>query len=185
MGVKRYIKDYRNEYIIKPDGKPGVKAVYIGRYYKYKADDGALRVTKLLFLVCTALSAICAVAPLCYNHTGAHIMYAVVPNVLALFPLAYLVTGVFNLFYCRVPLINEFKDKGAERIRRSSAGGLVLCALASLTQLYCLIVEGFDMAGTVALALLVVSTASVSFIFFRRADVAVVECDGPEEDDGL
>lgn len=183
MGVKKYIKDYRTEYIVKPNGKPGAKAVYIGKYYAYKADGIVLARSKVLFLVCALLAVLCTLAPLCYNNAGSHVIYVALPNALALFPLFYLGTGVFNLFYCKPPLISEFKDKGPERVRRSSAGCAVLCAAAALTRLFCLIKSGFSVGDTVALVLLLAATASAVTMFLRRADLAVAEYDGLEDEE--
>ena len=55
MGYKKYIKDYRKEYIVKPNGKPGVTATYIGKYFGFVANGEELGKTRLVFSILSAV----------------------------------------------------------------------------------------------------------------------------------
>ncbi len=182
MGYKKYIKDYRKDFIIKPNGKPGVTATYIGKYFKFTADDAQLKKTRLVFSALSAFALVCCIVPLLFNTESTHQLYVTVPHVVSFFPLVHLLMGVANLYIKKAPLIREFRDKTEGRITVNSvATGSLLAASAVSRTVYCIIFT-FSALDIISLILLALGSASAWFVFANRKLVATEECQRKETD---
>ena len=182
MGYKKYIKDYRKEYIVKPNGKPGVTATYIGKYFGFVANGEELGKTRLVFSILSALALVCCIVPLLFNTESAHNLYVSVPQVTALFPIAHLAMGVANLYLKKPPLIREFRDKTEGRIISNSiASGIALAVAAAARIVYC-IINTFGTLDIVSALLLALGSASAFYIFIKRRLVATEELENGGEE---
>lgn len=176
MGYKKYIKDYRKDFIIKPNGKPGVTATYIGKYFKFTASDEQLKKTRLVFALLSAFALVCCIVPLLFNTEATHQLYVSVPQVITLFPLVHLLMGVANLYLKKPPLIREFRDKAEGRVKTHSVATGCLLAASAVARLVHCIIFAFSALDTVSIILSALGSACAWYIFARRALIATEEC---------
>ncbi len=177
MGFKKYVNDYRNEYIIKPNGKPGMLAVYKGKYFKFVADEGSLKKARITFGILSVFATALTIIPFFYKSVGADTLYVALPHVIALFPLLHLLMGVWSFWFRKPPLIREYNDKIKTRITVSSvASMLILGAVAIAETVNCVIAE-FPVPDIVYFLLLSIACAATGVIFFSRAVLETEECD--------
>ena len=182
MGYKKYIKDYRKDFIIKPNGKPGVTATYIGKYFKFTASDAQIAKTRTVFTVASVLALVCCIVPLLFNTESTHQLYVSLPQVITLFPLAHLLMGVANLYLKKAPLIREFRDKTEGRTTfNSAASGSLLAASAVARLVYC-IIYNFSVPDIISLLLLLLGSASAWYIFASRKRIATEEIEAEDEE---
>ena len=179
MGYKKYIKDYRKEYIVKPNGKPGVTATYIGKYYVFKADERQFRKSRLLFALLSALTVVCCFVPLLFNTEANHTLYVSLPNCISLFPTVHLIFGVFNLFDKKPPLIREFRDKTEGRITTASVTSACTLAVTAVCWVVKCAASGFGALDIVSVLLLAVGSALAGYMFAKRKAFATEERDNP------
>lgn len=177
MGIKKYINDYRKEYILKPNGKPGMRATYIGKYYRFVADEGALKKAKLVFACLSVFATVCCIVPFCYQSVGADTVYVAVPHAVSLFPLVHLLLGVYNLYPRKQPLIREFRDKTEGRIKASSLGALCCLGVTAVAQIVNCSLSGFSLPDVLYLFFVVAACAASGFVFFSRKVLKTEECD--------
>ncbi|MBO5767291.1 MAG: hypothetical protein J6R49_02075 [Clostridia bacterium] len=182
MGYKKYIKDYRKDFIIKPNGKPGVTATYIGKYFKFTASDEQLKKTRLAFTLLSAFALVCCLVPLLFNTEATHQLYVSLPTVITLFPLAHLLMGVANLYLKKAPLIREFRDKTEGRVKVNSAATGCFLAVSTVARLVYCIIFAFTASDIVSIILSAIGSACAWYIFARRGLVATEECQTADED---
>lgn len=188
MGVRKYIKDYKVEYIVKPNGKPGIKAVYVGKYYGYVAKGKVLKHAKLLLAVLCFIGVTFGILPFVYRSESVHTLYVAVPHAVALFPIVYTLIGVFNLFYCCPPLIAEFRAKIVDRLARAPIASAVLLGAVSVAQAVNLVLN-FDKLSLIAdggyLVCTAVSAAAFFLMHLRRGSIAVEETVPPDGEEDI
>ncbi len=182
MGIRKYIKDYRKEYIVKPNGKPGVTATYIGKYYRFVNGEDAIKKARLVFACLSVFATICCIVPFCYSSSGSHTIYVAVPHVISLFPLVHLVMGVYNLYTRKPPFIREFRDKTEQRVYNMSIGSACCLGITAMAQLVNCILNGFSLADTLYIVFVAVACVAVGYIFSARKVLKTEECD--EENNG-
>ena len=176
MGFKKYVKDYSKEYIIKPNGKPGVTATYMGKYYRFVAEETAIKRAKLLFTCFAALVAVFCIIPLCFNSVGSHTFYVALPHVVTLFPLSYLLIGIWHLWFCEPPLIREFRDKTERRITNASAASALCLGVTGVGEAVNCILVGFPLLDVTYCVSVFVACGAASFVFFSRKVLKTEEC---------
>ena len=177
MGIKKYIKDYRKEDIIKPNGKPGMTATYIGKYYCFIESDEAVKKAGFRFALLSAVALLLCVIPFLINAKGSHTVYVAVPHVITLFPLAHLLMGVYSLRTRKPPLIREFRDKTEGRITASSAAAMCGFGVTAVGQGVNCILTGLPVLDVIYFICVSAACVAVSWIFFTRKAVKMQECD--------
>ena len=177
MGFKKYVKDYRNEYIIKPDGKPGMVAVYIGKYFRFTADENALKKARVSFACLSAAATLLSVIPLFYKSVGSGSLFVALPHVIAFFPLVHLLLGVATFWYRNPPLIREFNDKIKTRITVSSAAAACLLGIVSIAEAITCAISGFLILDIIYFLLLAAASVATGAVFFQRRVLETEECD--------
>ena len=177
MGFKKYVKDYRNEYIIKPDGKPGMVAVYTGKYFRFLASEDELKKARISFAVLTSLSIVLAAIPLFFKSVGASSLYVALPHVIAFFPLVHILLGVGTFWHRTPPLIREFNDKIKTRITVSSVLSMIILGATAIAEAVNCVMFGFPINDIIYFLLLAASAAASGFIFFKRKVLETEECD--------
>lgn len=177
MGIKKYINDYRKEDIIKPNGKPGMTATYIGKYYCYVESADKVQKTGFRFALLSAAAFLFCVIPFCFDAEGSHTVYVALPHVIALFPLVHLLMGIYTLRTRKPPLIREFKDKTESRITTSSAAAMCIFGVTAIGQGVNSILAGFPVWDVIYFICICAACAAVSVVFFNRKTVKLQECD--------
>ena len=177
MGIKKYIGDYRKEDIIKPNGKPGMTATYIGKYYCFVEPEAVVQKAGARFALLSAVALLLCVAPFCLNAKGGHTLYVSVPHVITLFPLVHLLMGVYALRTRKPPLIREFKDKIEGRITTSSAAAMCGLGITAIGQGVNCILAGLPLLDVIYFICVAAACAVVSWVFFHRKAVKTRECD--------
>ncbi len=177
MGIKKYIKDYRKEDIIKPNGKPGMTATYIGKYYCYAESDEVVQKAGRRFTLLSLAALLLCVIPLCFPSEGRGAMYVAVPHVITLFPLVHLLLGVYALRTRKIPLIREFRDKTEGRITTSSAAAMCGFGITAIGQGVNCILAGLPLMDVIYFICVAAACAAVSWVFFGRKAVKTQECD--------
>ncbi len=183
MGIRKYIKDYRKEYIVKPNGKPGVTATYIGKYYRFIADEDSIKKARFVFACLSVFATVCCIIPFCYKSSASHTIYVSVPHVISLFPLVHLLLGVYDLYFRKPPFIREFRDKTEGRITNASVGAMCCLGITAIAQIVNSALSGFALGDVAFFVLIAVACAAVGYVFFSRKVLATEECDknGDEE----
>ena len=177
MGIKKYIKDYRKEDIIKPNGKPGMTATYIGKYYCYEEADEVVQKAGFRFALLSAVALLLCVIPFCIDAKGGHTIYVALPHVITLFPLAHLLMGVYALRTRKPPLIREFRDKIEGRINTSSAAAMCGFGITAIGQGVNCILAGWPLLDVIYFICVAAACAAVSWVFLNRKAVRTQECD--------
>lgn len=184
MGYKKYIKDYRKEYIVKPNGKPGVTATYIGKYFRFTASERDFNKARLVFAALSALALVSCILPLLFDTESSHNLYVSLPQVVSLFPIVHLIIGVANLYMKKPPLIREFRDKTEGRVSfNSAAAGSALALVTCMRLLFC-ILNGFSLQEIIFAVITAVGSASGWYIYAKRSFLATEEIPNPNAEDG-
>lgn len=176
MGFRKYVKDYSNEYIIKPNGKPGVIAVYKGKYFRFVADEGRLKKAKIVFASLSVLATVLCIIPFLYRSNGSHTMYVSLPHVACLFPILHLLMGVYNFCFRKPPFVREYKDKTEGRITASSIASACFLGATAVAQIVNCAITGFSFPNVIYFILLLLACAATGVIFFLRDVLKTEEC---------
>lgn len=145
----RYVDDYRTVSLMDEKGKVKQKVLYTGEWVCLLADEAAYKGFLLRVRVLTAAAAAGLIAALAVNHSAYEIMYVSVPLVMALFPLAYLIMGMFSLQKKAVPMEKLQYIKGLQRVNHSAMGVAVMSGIVLLGKVLfrvlclCGVLEGF------------------------------------------
>lgn len=180
MGYKKYVNDYSKEYIIKPNGKPGLTAVYRGKYFRFVADAATLKRARISFGVLSVLATVLTLIPFLYQSVGAHTIYVALPHVIALFPLIHLLLGVYSFCFRDPPMIREHKDKSEGRTITSSAASSIILGITAVGQTVNCILSGFPLPDVIYLILLLAACVSAGAIFLSRRVLKTEECNGQD-----
>ena len=176
MGYKKYVCDYTKEYVVKPNGKPGVIAVYRGKYFRFTADEATLKKARLSLGGLSVLSVVLALIPLLYRSVGSRTLYVALPHVIALFPLIHLLLGVFSFCFGKTPMIRERRDKTAGRTVSSAIASACILGITALAQTVNCILAGFPLPDVIYLILLLGATAALGAIILLRGVLRTEEC---------
>ena len=176
MGYKKYVTDYEKQYVIKPNGKPGVTAVYKGKYFRFAADAEAIKRARVRFGCLAALAAVLAVIPLLYQSVGSHTLYVALPHAISAFPLFHLLLGVFGFCTCDLPLIRERRDKIESRTIASSVISMCMLGATAVAQAVNCVLSGFPLLDVLYVFFLLAASAATGVIFFSRRLLRTEEC---------
>lgn len=176
MGYKKYVNDYSKEYIVKPNGKPGVIAVYKGKYFRFTADEATLRKARISLGGLSLLSVALTVIPLLYKSVGSGTLYVALPHVIALFPLIHLLLGVHSFCFSKTPMIRERRDKTEGRTVSSAIAAACILGITSVSQTVNCILSGFPLPDVIYLILLLAATAAAGAIILLRSVLKTEEC---------
>lgn len=182
MGYKKYVNDYSKEYIIKPNGKPGLTAVYKGKYFRFVADGATIKRARITFGVLSVLATVLTLIPFLYQSVGAHTIYVALPHVIALFPLIHLLLGVYSFCFRNPPMIREHKDKSEGRTVNSSVASAIILGVTAIGQTVNCILLGFPIPDIIYLILLLAACASSGAIFCMRRVLKTEECEAQSRD---
>ena len=177
MGYKKYVTDYDKQYVIKPNGKPGVTAVYKGKYFRFAADAAEIKRAKVLFGSLSVLAVVLAVIPLLYQSVGSHTLYVALPHVISIFPLVHLILGIGGFCLWELPLIRERRDKIETRSVASSAVSACMLGATAVAQAVNCILSGFPLPDVLYVFFLLAASAATGTVFFFRRLLKTEECD--------
>ena len=177
MGLKKYVNDYRNEYIIKPNGKPGMIAIYKGKYFRFVADEASIKKAKVRFSILSVTALILTVIPLIYKSVGADTLYVALPHVIAFFPLVHLLMGVWSFIYRKPPFIREFNDKIKTRTTASSAISMSILGATAIAEAVTCVISGFPFPDVIYFLILSAAAVATGAIFFSRGVLETEESD--------
>ena len=178
MGYKKYVNDYSKQYVIKPNGKPGLTAVYKGKYFDFAADREAIKRARITFACLSMLAAVLAVIPLLYRSAGARTLYVALLHAASFFPLAHLLLGVYRFCFCKPPLIREYRDKTEGRTVASSAASALMLGATAIAEAVNCWLAGFPLPDVIYFLLLAAACAATAVIFFSRKVLKTEECAG-------
>ncbi len=176
MGYKKYVSDYDKIYVVKPNGKPGVTAVYKGKYFRYAADGATLKRARIAFGCLSIVAAVLSVIPFLYRSAGSHTLYVALPHALSVFPLVHLLLGVYSFCFREPPLIREYRDKAEVRTVASSAVSMCMLGATAIAQAVNCILLGFPLPDVIYFVLLSVACVATGAIFFSRKKLKTEEC---------
>lgn len=176
MGYRKYVKDYSNEYIIKPNGKPGIIAVYKGKYFRFVADEAIISRAKVIFAILSVFSTVACIIPFLYRSVGSHTLYVALPHALCLFPLVHLLMGVYSFCFRTPPFVREYKDKIEGRITAFSITSACCLGATAVAQIVNCAITGFSLPDVLYFVLLLVASAAAGTVFFLRGVLKTEEC---------
>ena len=176
MGYKKYINDYKKEYIVKPNGKPGLTAVYVGKYYRFTADESTLKKAKVRIAFLTVLAVALTIVPFFYKSVGAKTLFVSLPHVLSLFPLLHLVLGAGSFCFRESPMIREHKDKSEARTVNSAVASMIILGITAVLQGVNCFLAGHSLPEVAYFLLLSAASAACGAVFFSRNVLKTEEC---------
>lgn len=118
--VRKYVKDYRLDNVLRPDGRLKTVAVYEGDWYEYAAPEAQLRRSKKSaagLAVCCLLSLFCL---LWFSPVMGNAWYVILAPCLSAAPLAFLCASVFRILTVRTPMTRAGRDYGVGRLAPAS-----------------------------------------------------------------
>lgn len=145
MVSRKYTKDYRVEYEPGKGGRLRTTTVYVGDYYSFDSSNEKLARAKTVFIVCPLLTLAAYIAAFAMKTTAGHTLYASMPLAVSLFPLAFLLMGVFNLCILKPPFTREQSEKTSNRIIGSSLLLLVFTTVALAGDVVCWFIRTGEM----------------------------------------
>ena len=181
MGYRKYVNDYDKVYVIKPNGKPGVTAVYKGKYFRFSADGATLKRAKISLGCLSIVAAVLSVIPFLYESVGSHTLYVALPHAVSMFPLVHLLMGVYRFCFCEPHMIREHKDKAQGRTVASAAVSMCLLGTVAIAQAVNCILAGFPLPDVIYFVLLFVACVATGIIFFSRKLLKTEECNECDE----
>ena len=182
MGFKKYVNDYEKQYIIKPNGKPGLTAVYRGKYFRFVSNGTTLRLAKIRICALTAFAFLLSVGSLFIRTVGARTLYVALPHVIGLFPMVHLLLGAFNLLTCTPPLKRESNDKITERITNSSVAAMIIFGITYILEFILCILSNFPVPDLIYSVIILLITGFCALIFYNRRYIRTEECGSRGED---
>lgn len=144
MVSRKYTKDYRVDYEQGKHGRIKTNTYYVGDYYSFVSEPHQVARAKRIYLICTVLC-VASFASFAVKSTAAYTMYVSIPQALAVFPLMYLVMGVYGLLVRKAPFTREQSDKTSNRIISSSFGVLLFSTVALCGDVVCWFVNSSNM----------------------------------------
>lgn len=176
MGYKKYVEDYAKEYTIKPNGKPGMIAVYKGRYYRYVSEGEALRRGKILLDSLGACAFLFTLIPLLYKSAGADAIYVALPHVISLLPIVHLLLGLYSFSFNPEVMVREQRDKGESRVINSSVASLCCLGITFVAEAVNVFISGLSLPDGIYLLSLGIAIGSVLALFLQRGELLTEEC---------
>lgn len=122
----KYVSDYKTETVTDDKGRERKRARYIGPWYVITTEPKSSRIRMIVSLVLGVLAAVCHVMLPLQTHYGMNKYPVLVPIVLALFPLMYMLMGLFSLPFSMKPM---HRDRNAHSFMRASKSGVAVAAM--------------------------------------------------------
>ena len=177
MGYKKYAKDYESEVYADIRGRLHTKAVYRGKFFRYKAEEVTVRRQMLVDSGIMLCGWIALFTALMLNTCAGRTMYVILPTVCCFLPMVYVSWSLITGWLHKVPMKREFADGVYER--RCSAGLLFLIfagvallgfALMVILKASALFLPADILFGGMLLVLLI-----TAILLFRRRNGLAVE----------
>ncbi len=168
---KKYTRDYDIETSLGRNGRMQENVTYIGTYFSFAAERGAVRRAGIRLSALTALSSLVVLLPLLFHSDYLQQYYTAVPTLLCVIPLYMLWAGIYRVFTAGERVTHEHRDKIANRIPEGALIFAVLSALCVIgTILYYMMARTMHTTDYIcAFAAAFRAAAAVPIFLMRRA----------------
>lgn len=169
MSSKKYVKDYRLDYQLKPGGGLRGVPVYIGEYYTWKEDETAIGRLKYRLALLVAVAAAALVAMLWMStllKSGFSLL--AIPMAFALIPLFLMARAVWLIFTSKMPATRRRKDKISNFFPAGALFFMILTAAAALGLIAQLIVMGWSLHLLIYVLVSLAAAGSAILLFSFR-----------------
>lgn len=177
MSSKKYVKDYRLDYQLKPGGGLKGVPVYIGDYFTWKSDESEIHCLKPRLAVLAGVSGAALIAMLCMTALlkGGFSLLAI-PMAFALIPMFLLARAVWLLFTAKMPATRRTKDKISNMFPAGALFLMILTAAVAVGLIAQLIVLGYSLYLLlyILISLLAAASAMLLFSFRNRLEMEPV-----------
>ena len=178
MGYKKYAKDYESEVYADIRGRLHTKAVYRGKFFRYRAEEGTVRRQLLWDSGITVLAWAALFTALMLNTCAGRTMYVILPAVCCFLPLVYVSWSLITGWLHKAPMKREFADGVYERRCSSSLLYLIFAGAALLGYAVMVILKTsalFLPADILFGGMLLILLLTAILLFRRRKGLAVEE----------
>ena len=170
MSSKKYVKDYRLDYQLKPGGGLQGVPVYIGDYFTWKAEEAPVvnRLKyKLALLVGLGAAALVAMLWMSSLLKDGFSLLAI-PMAFALIPVFLMGRAVWLIISSKMPVTRRKKDKISNSFPAGALFFMILTAAITLGLLAQLIVMGYTLYFLIYLLVSLVAVGAAILLFCHR-----------------
>ena len=133
MGYREYAKDYEIEYVPREGkGRPKARRIYVGPYFRFRAEDAVIRRRKWQYLALLAVQAAALLVPLSVDCDLTRVWYTSVPAAAAWIPWLLAGCSVWRLWTARELVEREHNDLLHDRMRGASFFLMGLTGISTL-----------------------------------------------------
>ena len=182
MGYRKYAKDYEIEYVDQPGKKrPKAVRIYVGPYFRFKAEPGRIRKLKWFYLIGLLAIAVFLLIPMLIDCAFTRTWYVQVPAAAAWIPWCLAMAACWRLWTAGEKVDREHYDLLHDRMSGSclflmglclgSAAGCVLAQTKLTPAVQDYIVCFCSVAAAIAGIVL----------FSKRKDLEMIQEENPEK----
>ena len=137
MGYREYAKDFEIEYVERPGRKkPRAVRIYVGPYFRLKADPERVRWLQRFYLLCLLAAAALLLIPMCVDCAFTRTWYIQVPAAAAWIPWLLAADSVWRLRTAK----NKMEREQADLIHdRMSSASLFLTGFFGISCIGCMV----------------------------------------------
>ena len=168
MKERKRKEDYSLKTEIDSSGRARQVPVYHGSWYHTPEDKSSALLSAAL-LPWLLLFWLPMVFYLCLNVPSTRCMYVLLPAILSLVPGFYWGLGLWSFFRSPMPMTRLQKEKGPDRILKSSLGSMVFSAAALTGDLIFIVISVTDRSAEILPVILFSLSASGAVISFIRS----------------
>lgn len=175
MVSKKYIKDYRLDYI--PDKKGNLKAVpvYEGKVYCFQNEGTIVKKAKWYVFAMLLVSLLMYIIPLLLEDVCLKKFYVMVPYAFLVFPVFFAFCGFYRILTAKEENTREHKDKAQPRLKASSFVCLLLSFLSLVGQVVYAVKERTTLKNFVVMSCTVLFFVSFLSVFMRCGKLIMKE----------
>lgn len=178
MVRKKYADDFRLENVLDTNGKLKTKAVYRGKWYRFRSDSDVIGRMKRIYTALAIVSVLVLLAMLFTTDTMGNFWYVVMPLACNLIPVFFVVIGCWRLLTARDRVTREHKDKIHDRLAPASLFQTVFALLGAAGGIASDIrLSSFTLGRALFLLGGLVLAAAGLFMFLLRNNLLMEETD--------
>ncbi len=131
MGYRDYAKDYQIEYVDVPGKKrPKEVRVYVGPWFRFKADPARIRRLRWFYLIGLLLTALFLLIPMCIDCTFTRTWYIQTPSSAAWIPWIYAAAATWRLWRAGEKVDREHYERMHDRMSSASLFLMGFCLIS-------------------------------------------------------
>ena len=176
MVRKKYADDFRLENVLDTNGKLKTKAVYRGKWFRFRSDSHVIERTKRIYTALAIISVLVLLAMLFTTDVMGNFWYVVMPLACNLIPVFFVVAGCWQLLTAKDRVTREHKDQIHDRLAPASMFQTVFALLGVVGGIVSdFRISAFGLGRALFLLGGLVLTAAGLFMFLLRKNLLMEE----------